>query len=84
MSASTENAPVYNVIQSSFQTNTNDFKEFSKYKICSLNDGGQSTIFSTQILIATLNEEAIQCQFNTSSLQNICLNVQQKQRAIGL
>ena len=44
VSASTENAPVYNMIQQKIQMTQENF-QLLKYKICSSNDGGQSTIF---------------------------------------
>ena len=86
MSASTKNAPVYNVIQSSFQTNTNDFKELptmeiSKYKICSSNDEGQSTM--THIIEVFNNFSTRSCLENLWELINfpIALTIKTKENS---
>ena len=63
VSASTENAPVYNVMQKEFPT-----IEISKYKICSSNDGGQSTIQQLKFTDCNYEEDA-NSTHNTMSIQ---------------
>ena len=79
MWASTENAPVYNVIQQQIQMTPKNFE--STKSAPQMMEGNQQSN-NSNLPIPTMNEEAnsfkIQCQLNTIFLQKCFVNVQLK------
>ena len=73
MSASTENAPVYNVIQQEIQMTQNNFQlwksQSTKYAP-QMMEGNQQFFNNSISLIPTMNEEEIQCQYLCKNMCN--------------
>ena len=91
VSVTTENAPVYNVMQQEIQMTQKNFqlwKSQSTKSAPQMMEGNQQIFNNSNSLIPTMNEEANSTHNTMSaqyiSLQNICMNVQQKQHARGL